>query len=405
MITVNTADTLVKKYPLLLDTKLIDIENSCGCYLAQTVYAPRQQPPFDRVAMDGIALQFKTLDQKTKDISLCGVQRAGASAQALNDELAALEVMTGATLPLNCDTIIPYEEIVITDGLVTLINPSKVKFKQNIHFCGSDYKEGETLLETGLKINSAVIAVLASCGMRKVQVKQLPAIAIISTGDELVEPGGPTPMPWQIWRSNPFALKAELSGIAGLSNNKIDLFHLADNRQLLFEQLGKIIKNYKMIILSGGVSKGKFDFIPSVLADLGVEIIFHKIKQRPGKPMLFGKGSKGQSIFGLPGNPVSALVSLRRYVVESILNDLKTKSSVEYIELAEDITFAKDLTLFKPVHIINQIGKNASVKAVGAGGSGNFFLLATSDGFIELAQDQQIFKAGEIVAFYRWQRS
>jgi molybdopterin molybdotransferase len=168
------------------------------------------------------------------------------------------------------------------------------------------------------------MGIIAANGYAEVQVYEEPSIAVISTGDELVDLGD-FPQDHQIRRSNPYALKAELNCF---QFNRVDLFHLHDDRAELFSELKKILEQYDILVLSGGVSAGKYDFLPQIFADLGVKEIFHKVSQRPGKPFWFGSKVE-KLVFALPGNPVSAVTCLRRYVVPALLEMRPGENHVE----------------------------------------------------------------------------
>ena len=345
--------------------------------------------------MDGIALCFETWKkEKLSSFPIQGIQAAGTPALKLENS-TCIEVMTGSTLPLGCDCVIPYEQISLKEGNAILEKGLEITQGQNIHKEGSDYKKGDLLLEKGQKVNSPLMGVLASEGKTLVEVEETPRLAIVSTGDELV-PVQEVPLNHQIRLSNPHALKAELKN--SIQKNA-DIFHLKDDAKDIFSMLEDIIEKYEVIIITGGVSKGKYDYVPSVLADLGVQKIFHKVKQRPGKPFWFGKKEKGPHVFGLPGNPVSCLVCLRRYVIPF----LKQRQELpQKVVLQEDFSFNKDLTLFMPVTIQSNANGKLEASLQKTNGSGDYFSLAKSDGFIELPQEKNKFFRGETFSFYQW---
>ena len=398
MIDVKTAEELVKRYCIKLKTELVHLSDLGGRVLSSPIKSARVQPPFNRVAMDGIAIRYK--DRNLKSFELKGIQKAGSPPLTINSEKVAIEIMTGAPLPKGFDTVVPYERIQIENGIAKLEEAYPIEEKQNIHFEGSDYSEDKILLEKGLRLNSAAIAIIASQGLEKAEVYKLPKIAIISTGDELIEPGKACE-PWQIWKSNVFAIQSELKSF-GVPEKNITLFHLEDKREEVFENLKKILNEYDGLIISGGVSMGKYDFVQAVMNDLGVEQIFYKITQKPGKPMFFGKGQNSQAVFALPGNPVSALVCMRRYVIPSLESSLKSQAKVNYVQLTEDISFKKEFSFFKAVKIHSN--KNAELLAtpISSNGSGDFSSLGGSDGFIELPAEDPIHKAGDSFKFFPW---
>ncbi|MDA9793099.1 molybdopterin molybdotransferase MoeA [Bacteriovoracaceae bacterium] len=399
MISVDAAELAVKNsvrsvlYPLAINS--IDLGDSIDHFLACNIFADREQPPFDRVAMDGIAINEASIENK--QFKIAGIQAAGAQKLTLESLDECLEVMTGAILPKNTHIVIPYERITISGEVATLnIKNNSLKIKQNVHLKGSDYKEGQLLLSKNKKIKSPDIAVLASVGMSKVDVYRLPAVAVISTGDELVEVDQ-TPLEHQIRKSNSCALKAELI-CCGFK--QVDTFHLIDNEEQLAREIESILSKYPLVLLSGGVSMGKFDFVPKVLDQLGVNKIFHKVCQRPGKPLWFGQNQQRNVVMGLPGNPVSCLVSLRRYIIEALFQDY---SISETAILNESITFKKEMTMFCPVTLTSSYG-HAVATPIKMNGSGDFYSLAKSDGFLEFDAEKEKFVKGENYKLYRWGR-
>lgn len=396
MITVQKAQEFIDNVRLGFKQKKVPLTKSLGENLAENIYAERNQPPFNRVAMDGIALCFKTWKkEKLSSFPIQGVQAAGTPALKLENSKSCIEVMTGSTLPVGCDCVIPYEQISLEQGNAILEENLEITQGQNIHKEGSDYKKGDLLLEKGQKINSPVMGVLASEGKTLVEIKETPRLAIVSTGDELV-PVQEVPLNHQIRLSNPHALKAELKSSI---QKDADIFHLKDDPKDIFSTLEDIVEKYEVVIITGGVSKGKYDYVPSVLADLGVQQIFHKVKQRPGKPFWFGKKPKGTHVFGLPGNPVSCLVCLRRYVIPFLK---QRKESPQKVVLQEDFSFNKDLTLFMPVTIQSNVSGKLEASLQKTNGSGDYFSLAKSDGFIELPQEKSKFFRGETFSYYPW---
>jgi molybdopterin molybdotransferase len=211
---------------------------------------------------------------------------------------------------------------------------------------------------------------------------------VIATGDELVDVDK-KPLPHQIRKSNSHALAAALHQLGC----QADLFHLVDDPKILEEKVGMILNKYELIILSGGVSKGKFDFVPQVLASLGVQKLFHQVNQRPGKPMWFGRSEKN-IVFALPGNPVSTFMCFYRYVKPWLMKSLGSEERPQLAVLAEDFTFTPDLTYFLQVKIQNENGKLMAYPIAG-GGSGDFANLKEVDGFLELPLERSTFQAGE----------
>lgn len=400
MISVLEATALIEKNlitPRLCEAQLL---HAHGKVLAEDILAERHGPPFDRVAMDGVAINSKSFETGARLFPIKGVAKAGSAQLTLSDTLHCIEVMTGAMLPIGTDAVVPYEMISISEGGANLNQVKSVTKMQNVHLCGSDFKKGDLLLKSGTRILSPEIAVIASNGYHKVKVLKDPSIAIVSTGDELVEVDADV-LPHQIRRSNAYAIKAELL----LHNiNEVSLFHMSDQSEGLTKLLTDLVSRFDILILSGGVSMGKFDFVPSTLHAIGVLEIFHKINQKPGKPLWFGVKEKKTMVFGLPGNPVSALIDLRRYVIPAIGKIYNNPLlGASHVVLGVDTNFKKPMSYFVPV-MVHFDGPMMVAVSKETNGSGDYNALSGSAGFIEFPPDQTIFHKGQQVLFYPWGR-
>ncbi len=392
MVSVEEAESIILGNLFKPKITTIKIEQAVGHVLAEAVEADRDLPPFNRVAMDGIAIHFQSFMFGQRSFSLEGIQTAGMPPKKLQQENNAFEVMTGAMLPEGTDTVIRYEDIDIENGVAKILIDS-IEPNQHIHPQGQDCKKGERILSEGFKISPAEIALLASVGKSQVNVFQLPKTAIISTGDELVDVDE-QPLPWQIRRSNAYTLQAACKQM----NHHVDLFHISDNEELLTLELKKIVESYELIILSGGVSKGKYDFVPKTLEQLNVKKLFHQVSQKPGKPLWFGQ-SESHTFFALPGNPVSTYLCFYRYIKPWLERSIGLLSEKSTAILARDFQFKPTLTYFLQVKTVNEEGKLMAHPNEG-GGSGDFANLKDVNGFLELPAHQSEFKAGDIFPFY-----
>ena len=377
----------------------IDYASATGRILHQPVSAERDQPPFDRVMMDGIAVRLDSLAAGTRQFVIQGTQHAGDPVQTLADDQNCIEIMTGGVLPQKSDCIIPVERIAVAGNVATVEKGYQAKRRQFVHAQGSDHRVGQEVLQAGTRISPMDIAIIASCGLESVLVGKLPVVRVISTGNELIAPGIPVAA-HQIRMSNGPALVAMLwqQGFADTAHD-----HLVDEAKLLKEGIASHLREADVLILSGGVSMGKADFVPQVLADLGVEMVFHKISQRPGKPMWFGKGPDEQIVFALPGNPVSALVCCRQYVLPALLQATgRNDAPQESATLHEAVTFNPSLTCFLPVRISVLADGKISATPVPTNTSGDFAALSGTDGYVELPSERSDFAAGSTVQLHRW---
>ncbi len=386
MISVEEATAIILAHAAVLKKKSVPLEDALGQTLAEAIEADRDFPPFDRATMDGIAISFEAFQSGTRSFPIESVQAAGEPIGRLLNSTHCIEIMTGAPLPVGTDSIIPYEQLLITNR-TAVIEVTSVELGQNIHRQGNDAQQGEKLLTPGSIITPAEVALLASVGKTDVVIYELPKAAIISTGNELVDIDQ-QPLPHQVRKSNSYALKAAWTALGGTSA----LFHLADDEHVILRELKNILENHDVLILSGGVSKGKFDFIPQSLEALGIQKIFHQVSQKPGKPLWFGR-SATKFVFALPGNPVSTFLCFHRYVKPWLMASCGRKAAPIKAILAEDFSFSAPLTYFLQVRLRNEEGKWMAYPLPG-GGSGDFVNLREADGFLELPKGQKEFKAG-----------
>jgi len=392
MITFQEALKKVLEHPLDLGVETIPLENSVGRILAEPIKADRDFPPFNRATKDGIAIQYAALSQGLEKFKIEGVASAGMPQQELKDPLSCLEVMTGAVVPKNTDTVIMYEHLEISDGYVTL--KKNVVKGQNIHYKGSDEVKGALLLDEGVKISPAEIGVLATVGKPEVRIKKAPKVCAIATGNELVDINT-EPKPHQIRKSNSVTLQAALQ-VLGIHAASL---HMLDDKKSIASGLENALATNDVLLLSGGVSKGKYDFIPEVMEALGVDKIFHRVAQRPGKPFWFGVHPKHNTvIFSFPGNPVSTFANYHLYFLPWLHKSWGITFEFSSAKLNFDITINPPLTRF--IQVQTEI-KDATLWAslVTENGSGDLTSLAKADGFICLEPKQEAYLKGDVVRF------
>lgn len=398
MLTTAAASAAILTAMPVAKTETVALEKACGRVLRQAVVAERDQPPFDRVTMDGIAIAFLEFNAGKREFALQAMQAAGDPALTL-EAGKCIEIMTGASLPAGADCIVPVERISVQDGMATIERDYVATPQQFVHARGSDHTQGTELLSPGARISPMDIAIIASCGLPEVAVSAAPTIRVISTGNELVPAGEPIE-PHQIRMSNGPAMVAMLEQ-HGFTNCAHD--HIVDQPALLRERIAAHLDSADVVILSGGVSMGKADYVPAVLKELGVEVIFHKVSQRPGKPMWFGMGPDGQAVFALPGNPVSALVCCRHYVVPALHRAAGLRDAApEFASLVQAVTFSPKLTFFLPVKLVSGVGGQTLAMPVHTNTSGDFASLTGTAGYVELALEETTFPAGSGARLHRW---
>ena len=393
MVTVAEAFRIVQSVLPKLEVEEVDLLSSQGRILAESVYADRDFPPFDRVAMDGIALTSSIVKEPGQEFLIEGVQAAGSPPLTLKDKYHCIEVMTGSVLPENTDVVIRYEDLEIKNGIAKILI-EKVSAGMNVHPRRQDASKGEELLKGGIKISAAEVALMASVGKSTVNVFAFPKTAVISSGDELVEIQE-VPAIHQIRKSNSYALQAGMLEMGW----KSEAFHLMDDKTLVKKNLQTILDHADVLILSGGVSKGKFDFIPEALEELGIQKLFYQVSQRPGKPYWFGaSANRSKIVFALPGNPVSTFLCFQKYIKPWMLSSMGMNLKPKTAQLTTDFTFNPSLTYFLQVSTEIKEGVLVAQPLTG-GGSGDFANLKDVDGFLELPLEKSAFKAGEVYPF------
>jgi len=391
MIEVTEAEELINNCLINLSVIKVPLQKAFGRVLRQQICADDDMPSFDRVMMDGIAIRYEDWENGTKSFAISDLQAAGMPQKSLINQDACMEVMTGAVMPNGADTLVPYEDVAIADGKAT-ITIEKIFIGKNIHRRGTDRKAGDVLIEPGRMIGTPEIALMASNGVTTVKVTRFPRIAIISTGNELVEIDQ-QPLPHQIRKSNVYALAAELQRL-GIAST---MHHCNDDRLLLKEQIASILDTHEVLLLSGGVSKGKFDFVPEVLESLGVKQHLHRIKQKPGKPLWFGTKGDKQAVFAFPGNPVSTFLCFHRYFIPWLHISLGNNHFLQHhAVLEEDFKVSTPLTYFLQVSVYHDHSGRLMAKPVDGKGSGDHANLSSANAFLELPSGKSLFKKGEM---------
>lgn len=400
MTTVAEAWTLISERMARRPIETVAIGDAVNRILAESIRAERDQPPFDRVTMDGIAVTSAAWAEGRRTFSIAAVQAAGQPATTSPSGAACIRVMTGAVRPTGTDAVIPVERIRIEGDVAYVDDDATVEPGRFIHTKGSDRRHGDVVLEPGERIGPAEIAVLASAGRARVATTRPAAVAVVSTGDELVAVDATEIAPHQIRSSNDLAVAASLRR-AGLAN--CTRTTLPDDPEVILASVDALHAKNDILILSGGVSMGEFDFVPAVLEKLRAEVVFHRIEQKPGKPMWFGLSGEGKPIFALPGNPVSTLLCMTRYVVPALrLASGLRPAPPEHARLSADVVGPKHLTYFVPVLLSWSDDAVELAEPRPTNTSGDFSSLSATDGFLELGSGVGTHPAGTIGEIFRW---
>ncbi len=389
----------------------VPIQSAIGRVLAVDIIADRDQPPFDRVAMDGIALALHDhqVDVPT-DFRIGGRLAPGQTAPegATRSESGfAIEVMTGAALPSPWNAVVPWEDLsrLAAESPCYRLRPhARYERGMNIHRRASDYRQGDILLTAGARLQAPDIHILASVGCQHVPVLPLPRIFLLATGDELVAVGA-TPASHQIRMSNMATIGAclERAGLVVLSSD-----HCSDRKDVLTRALARALDTSDVALISGAVSKGSRDFVPAVLSDLGCTRVFHGVAHKPGKPLWFGTSPQQGLVFALPGNPVSSLVCFVRYVLPHLRAWGQGWPGPDHapdcllLPLVAPVATAPDYTLLLPAEITRRSDGTDGLRVRKSGGSGNYAGLLPSHGIAEIPARATPIPEATPLRFFPW---
>jgi len=338
MIQVEEALSIIAQNSTTMPVQKIQVSKSLGYILAETVYSPIAMPPFRQSAMDGYAF----IHSEKHQYDIVGIVQAGDHSKIKLKENEAVRIFTGAHVPDNADTVIMQEHVMATENSI-LITRMPEQYA-NVRHKGEQIGEEEVVFKANTLITPAAIGFLACLGITEVEVYKKPKVAILVTGNELVKPGKKLSK-GKIYESNSVMLQAALQTI-GVKKTKI--YKVKDNLKATKKALKEILKKHDIVLISGGISVGDYDFVKEALLENGVKELFYKINQKPGKPMFFG--SKNDTlVFALPGNPASSLTNFYIYVYPAIKNrmgfkDIHLKKMLR--KLNDNITNTTGKTLF-----------------------------------------------------------
>ena len=309
MISVHSALELITKHVKALPIVVMQLEKANGLVLAEEIYAPENVPAFPQSSMDGYAFAF---DDNRSDYKLVGEIAAGSKQTFELKQDEAVRIFTGAAVPGAADTVLMQEKAFVASGRLTVTDENLNK-GTNVRNIGSEIKKGTKALEKGTVLRPATIGFLASMGIAKVKVHPNPRVGILVTGNELRLPGEDLEY-GQVFESNSFTLQSALNQ---MNIDNVTIYRSGDNLNQLQTLLSQILEVNDLVLISGGVSVGDYDFTMNAFEKCDVNAVFHKIKQKPGKPLLFGT-KEDKVIFGLPGNPASVLTCFYEYVLPAI---------------------------------------------------------------------------------------
>ncbi len=396
MIPIQEADALLRPFHRALPPARVPLERAFGLTLREDIRSDRPYPPLDRVCMDGVAINQEAWRQGVRRFRVEGMAKVGKPRKILAESGSCFEVATGAPCPEGADSVIPYEKLTLEDGRAEVREGTVFRAGQNVCTAGADCTAGAVLVRAGSCLTPPCIGAAASAGHARVLVTPLPRLALLGTGDELVDVEE-IPKPWQLRRSNTAALGALFAGLA-----EIRCLHCGDAPADLALAIGDALEDADLVVLTGGVSAGRYDAVPASLRACGIREIFHKVAIRPGKPVWFGAAGE-RPVFALPGNPVAALICARRFVLPmlSVMAGLRAPTRRK-VRLGADSPGSGLLTHFVPVRLEGHERGLPVAYPVSMHGSGDFAGLVASDGFVEAPGDEDSSRIGRPLPFHPW---
>ncbi len=385
LISVDEAKQIIKDNVEVLPSIKMALAEAAGYVLAEDVFSKIDFPPFNQSNVDGYAIAFKDANEKLK---INGESAAGNSENISLQPKHAMRIFTGAPVPANADTVVMQEKVFVENNLLQIEDD---KLQQGINFRakGKDIQHGELALHKDEFLTAGSIGFLTALGLTQVRVYKKPSISIIITGNELQQPGKKLEY-GQVYEANSYILK---SALQQLHFNDVAVLQADDNLKRLTSILNDALNNSDIVLLCGGISVGDYDFVLQAAINCGVQQLFHKVKQRPGKPLYFGK-KDNKLVFGLPGNPSSVLTCFYEYIAEALAIMTKKNSFIKVQQAALDSDYKKvaGLTFF-----LKGILEDDKVIALDAQESYRLSSYAKANCLIRLDEDRMEYEQGEVV--------
>ncbi|MBN1597565.1 MAG: molybdopterin molybdotransferase MoeA [Bacteroidales bacterium] len=386
MLTLNEAYKVYNKIAFQLPVEEVSLTTALNRVLSEDIITDINMPPFDKSAVDGYAF---CADDQNKTLQVIDAVYAGSSSVKKVNHGTCIKITTGAPVPKGADAVVMIEDITdLGDGFIEI---NRKPAKSNICKMGEDIVSGETILEKGTLILPQQIAVLASAGNTKPKVFTLPRVAIIATGNEIIEPDR-EPNASQIRNSNSYNLLGQLLKI-GITGNYMGI--VADDKDDITGRLKNALNAQDIVIITGGVSVGEHDYIPYVLEELGLELQFDKLAIQPGKPVSFAS-SENKFCFGLSGNPVSSFLQFELLVKPLIYKIMNYEYKLPFIVTELSGTLKRknaERLKFVPV----KLDKKGAAREVAFNGSADIVGLTKADGFAMFPKDCEVLTTGEKV--------
>ena len=390
MISVQEAKRIIDENIYSLEIVSLQLSNASGLVLAEDVYATMDIPAFPQSSMDGYAISFDGWKKHIR-LKIVGEVAAGSKESFNLAPENAVRIFTGAAVPPGADTVIMQEKTTIENGEL-IIEDESLQQRAAVRPKGSEIKAGELALEKENMLSPAAIGFLTGIGNTEVKVYPNPSISIIITGNELQEPGKPL-QHGQVYESNSFTLKAVLEQ---LQLDNVHILYVNDKPEATTATLKEALDKSDIVLLTGGISVGDYDFVLQATNECGVKKLFHKVKQRPGKPLYFGK-RESKLVFGLPGNPSSVLTCFYQYVIPAIEKLTKRKISLKQIKIPLGRSFQKNTGL---THFLKGYHNGKSAMPLDAQESYRLNSFAKANCLIEIPEQTTSLNEGELVDVY-----
>lgn len=399
MISVAEAIQIVKEQTRALPSEQVALADALGRFLAEDVVADSDLPPFDRSQMDGYAVRASDIRNAPVRLRIVGESAAGRGWHREMKAGEAVRIMTGAPLPTGADSVQQVELTRDVDHDLVEIQQS-VQEGRSIVRRGSEVRKGSTILHAGERINPAMIATLASFGYAQISVGRRPVVAVLATGNELV-PVDQKPGRDQIRDSNNYSIGAYAS-LAGATVERLPL--AGDDTELLKNQIAEAAKRADVVVTSGGVSMGVYDFTKAALRELGSDIFFERVSLRPGKPTVFARLPSGALVFGLPGNPVSVSITFNLFARTALLAMQGAKEAAlgeEWAVLARDVKGSQERESYLPAELRTSEEGCLVTEPLKWGGSSDFVAFTRATVLINVPAGAGTLEKGTIVRIVR----
>ena len=400
MISVSEAIQIVKSQTTQLPSESVALESSLGRYLAEDIYADSDLPPFNRSQMDGYAIRAGDVQTVPARLKIVGESAAGRGWHNQMNAGEAVRIMTGAPVPAGADSVQQVELTRELDNGETVEILESVAAGRSIVERGAEIKSGACVLVAGERINAGTIAVLASFGYSRVNVGRLPRVAVLATGTELV-PVHEKPGQDQIRDSNNYSIGA-YAQITGAVVERVPL--AGDDIEVLKREIKEASERSEIVITSGGVSVGVYDFTKTALRQLSAEIFFERVALRPGKPTVFARLPNGTLVFGLPGNPVSVSVTFNLFARTATLalqGAAQTELETETALLEKSVKAAEDRESYLPARLSTNDEGQLITETVKWGGSSDFIAFARATCLVIVGASAGVVEAGSKVKVLR----